>query len=109
MITSTHTDKFRYRYRAEAGTGTWGAWSSEIEIPSSLSYLIPGSEITIGFSTRTGHTVGDSWTFTQDATRALSIRDVNGDEFFSASAGSVYYQGRLLISIGQFYPTFDGD
>jgi hypothetical protein len=99
--TTPGIDKFRWRKDG-------GAWSSEIEIPSSLSYLIPGSEITIGFSTRTGHTVGDSWTFTQDATRALSIRDVNGDEFFSASAGSVYYQGRLLISIGQFYPTLMG-
>jgi hypothetical protein len=99
--TTPGIDKFRWRKDG-------GAWSSEIEIPSSLSYLIPGSEITIGFSTRFGHTVGDSWTFTQAATRALSIRDVNGDEFFSASAGSVYYQGRLLISSGQFYPTLMG-
>lgn len=84
-----------FKYRKDGGT-----WSSEITIPSSLTYAIPGSEITIAFGSRYGHTVGDSWTFTQASMRALSVKDNAGNEFFSASAGEVFYQGSPIIEEG---------
>ena len=95
MVPSTTiiTNPTKFRWRKDGG-----AWSEDIEIPESLQYAIPQSEIVVGFNGRLHHSVGDRWTFEQGSMKALSVRNGVGQEYVSFGANNIDIVGDVTVT-----------
>jgi len=92
------------------GTFRWrnvsGSWSANVEINGSTLpvALNDGTDygISLTFSSYEGHDVGDLWSFTQEGMRGLSVKDSDGNEYFSCAGGKVTARA-LAVSDGAVY------
>jgi hypothetical protein len=48
---------------------------------------LTGFNITIAFASPIGHTLNDTWSFSQGSMRGMSVMDTNGLEYVSANNG----------------------
>lgn len=87
-------------YKMEFSSARWretteDIWSDPIVIGPNHSNELTGYGTIIGFAEQVGHVVGDTWVFEQTSMGALSIKDKDGVEYFSAKNGVVTIGGEL--------------
>jgi len=63
------------------------SWSSDIPMILGGTHDLTGFNITIAFASPIGHTLNDTWSFSQGSMRGMSVMDTNGLEYVSANNG----------------------
>jgi hypothetical protein len=82
-------DTFYYYRDAFQWRVNGGAWSTQQEIISGHNYSLGYGGLEISFSNETGHTLYQSWSFSQDELFGLSIKDSGGTEYLKAINGAL--------------------
>jgi hypothetical protein len=96
-----YQDAFKWRVNS-------GTWSSQQEIVSGQSYSLGYGGLSISFGSPTGHTVGETWSFSQGNLFGLSIKNSAGVEYLKAINGEflLYGNGVLAEKTLNGYPGF---
>lgn len=95
-------DRFKWK---EIGDASYQAAQA---IDPTLDYTLGSYGINISFLAALGHKTGDKWTFRQGAMKALSVRDINGNEYFYIADGEIHGVSAGILPIGFIYIQYPG-